>query len=164
MTKAIEIERKFLVATMPDLSTASRSSLRQGYLTVPEDSVEVRLRQSDDRFVLCVKTGSGIIRGEREIEIDGKQFDTLWPQTEGRRIEKTRWTGPLDDGLTFELDVFAGDLEPLAVVEVEFASAQQAEAFTPPDWFGRDVSLDKRFGNKSLAISGASFVKDLPDA
>ncbi|WP_108502443.1 CYTH domain-containing protein [Paracoccus indicus] len=164
MTKAIEIERKFLVATMPDLSTASRSSLRQGYLTVPEDSVEVRLRQSDDRFVLCVKTGSGIIRGEREIEIDGRQFDTLWPQTEGRRIEKTRWTGPLDDGLTFELDVFAGDLEPLAVVEVEFASAQQAEAFTPPDWFGRDVSLDKRFGNKSLAISGASFVKDLPDA
>lgn len=164
MTKAIEIERKFLVATMPDLSTASRSSLRQGYLTVPADSVEVRLRQSDDRFVLCVKTGSGIIRGEREIEIDGKQFDTLWPQTEGRRIEKTRWTGPLDDGLTFELDVFAGDLEPLAVVEVEFASAQQAEAFTPPDWFGRDVSLDKRFGNKSLAISGASFVKDLPDA
>ena len=164
MTKAIEIERKFLVATMPDLSTASRSSLRQGYLTVPEDSVEVRLRQSDDRFVLCVKTGSGIIRGEREIEIDGKQFDTLWPQTEGRRIEKTRWTGTLDDGLTFELDVFAGDLKPLAVVEVEFASAQQAEAFTPPDWFGRDVSLDKRFGNKSLAISGASFVKDLPDA
>lgn len=165
MTKAIEIERKFLVATMPDLSTASRSSLRQGYLTVPEDSVEVRLRQTDARFVLCVKTGSGIVRGEREIEIARDQFDRLWPQTEGRRIEKTRWTGRLGEGgLSFELDVFAGDLEPLVIVEVEFASAEEAEAFSPPDWFGRDVSLDKRFGNKSLAISGASFVQALPDA
>lgn len=162
MTAPLEIERKFLVAAMPDLSQARPSALRQGYLTRPEDSVEVRLRQANDRFVLCVKTGSGILRTEREIEIGGDQFDTLWPQTEGRRLEKTRWTGRLEGGLCFELDVFGGDLAPLVVVEVEFPSLHEAERFSPPDWFGRDVSLDPRFGNRSLAISGASVLRELP--
>lgn len=161
MNPFLEIERKFLVSTMPDLSAASHSSLRQGYLTVPEDSVEVRLRQTDDTFILCVKSGEGIVRGEREIEISEAQFEMLWPQTEGRRVEKTRWTGQLDGGLRFELDIFAGDLAPLMMVEVEFSSETEANEFVAPDWFGRDVSHDKRFGNKSLALSGASFIREL---
>lgn len=161
MTPPLEIERKFLVSTMPDLAAASRSSLRQGYLTVPEDSVEVRLRQADETFILCVKFGEGIVRGEREIEISEAQFGTLWPQTEGRRVEKTRWAGQLEEGLTYELDIFAGDLAPLVMVEVEFRSEAEANRFVAPDWFGRDVSTDKRFGNKALAVSGASFIRAL---
>ncbi|WP_405404351.1 CYTH domain-containing protein [Paracoccus sp. Ld10] len=154
MTAPLEIERKFLVATMPDLSEATRSLLRQGYVTLPTDSVEVRLRQTDDRFVLCLKSGEGIVRTEREVAIDAAQFDALWPQTDGRRICKTRWTGSLHDGLMFELDIFGDDLAPLIMVEVEFRSQGQAGAFVPPDWFGREVSTDKRFRNKSLALSG----------
>lgn len=161
MKPSLEIERKFLVATMPDLSGARKSSLRQGYLTVPKDSVEVRLRQSDETFILCVKSGEGIVRGEREIEISKDQFALLWPQTEGRRVEKDRWVGRLEGGLTYELDIFGGELAPLVMVEVEFRSEAEANQFTAPDWFGRDVSSDKRFGNKSLAISGASFVREL---
>ncbi|TJZ91244.1 CYTH domain-containing protein [Paracoccus gahaiensis] len=161
MEPSLEIERKFLVTTLPDLAAASRSSLRQGYLTVPEDSVEVRLRQTDGTFILCVKSGEGIVRGEREIEISEAQFQLLWPQTEGRRVEKTRWTGGLDQGLTFELDIFGGALAPLMMVEVEFRSEAEAHQFVAPDWFGRDVSTDRRFGNKSLALSGASFIREL---
>lgn len=161
MDTTLEIERKFLVPALPDLSAARPSSLRQGYATLPGDSVELRLRQSDDAHILCLKSGEGIVRTEREIRIAADQFDLLWPQTEGRRIEKTRWTGRLEDGQVFELDVFADDLAPLMTVEVEFASEAQATAFQPPDWFGRDVSLDKRFHNKSLALSGVSLVRDL---
>lgn len=155
MADPVEIERKFLVARMPDVGDARRSSLRQGYVTRPEDSVEVRLRQTDDGHVLCLKSGEGIVRGEREVTLSAAQFDALWPQTEGRRIEKTRWTGPLDDGLVYELDVFAGDLAPLVMVEVEFPSEEAAARFVPPAWFGRDISDDKRFRNKALAIAGA---------
>ncbi|QBX33383.1 CYTH domain-containing protein [Paracoccus liaowanqingii] len=156
-----EIERKFLVPALPDLSAARPSALRQGYVTLPQDSVEVRLRQSDDTHVLCLKSGEGIVRTEREITIEAAQFDLLWPQTEGRRIEKTRWTGRLDDGHTFELDVFDGDLAPLVTVEVEFGSEAEATAFAPPAWFGRDVSADGRFRNKSLALSGATLIREL---
>lgn len=161
MADTLEIERKFLVRTMPDLSAARPSALRQGYVTLPEDSAELRLRQSDDSFVLCVKSGEGLVRSEREIAITAAQFQTLWPATEGRRIEKTRWTGDLGAGLIYELDIFAGDLDGLVTIEVEFGSEEAACAFVPPDWFGRDVTRDKRFGNKSLAVSGAARIRDL---
>lgn len=161
MNNAQEIERKFLVPALPDLSGAVRATLRQGYLTSPKDSVEVRVRQSDGDYSLTVKSGEGMVRTEREIALTGEQFDALWPATEGRRIEKTRWTGRLDDKLSFELDVYAGALAPLLIVEVEFGSEQEAAAFVPPEWFGIDVSSDKRFRNKALALSGVNLVRDL---
>lgn len=150
-----EIERKFLVSALPDLGQARSAVLRQGYVTLPSDSVELRLRQSDDAFVLCVKSGTGLVRSEREIAIDAAQFDTLWPQTEGRRIDKIRWTGDLGQGLVYELDIYDGDLAPLMTVEVEFPTEDLAHGFVPPPWFGRDVTGDARYGNRVLAIDGA---------
>jgi CYTH domain-containing protein len=150
--KHIEIERKFLVKAMPDLSHAQKTYLNQGYITHLNDSVEVRLRQRDEQYFLTVKSGSGMVRNEYEILIDQQQFETLWPETEGRRIEKHRWTGQLNEH-TFELDIFMGDLESLVLVEVEFSSAEQADNFTPTDWFGREVTADKQYKNKSLAMN-----------
>lgn len=150
----IEIERKYLLVRVPDLSAARKSVIRQGYLTRPEDSVEIRLRQSDAAYVLTLKSGDGVVRSEREVALDAAQFEPLWPQTEGRRVEKERWTGDLGGGLRFELDLFAGALAPLRLVEVEFASESDAAAFVPPDWFGAEVTTDKRYKNKTLALHG----------
>lgn len=161
MSDAQEIERKFLVSALPDLSEAVRATLRQGYVTSPEDSVEVRLRQSDQACFLAVKSGEGVVRAERETALSAEDFMTLWPATEGQRVEKTRWTGRLDDTLCYELDIYAGALAPLLTVEVEFGSEQEAAAFVPPEWFGVDVSTDKRFRNKSLALHGATLVREL---
>ncbi len=147
-----EIERKFLVKTLPDLSKAQNTYIHQGYLTHANDSVEIRLRQKDEQYFITVKSGAGMVRGEREISIDQKQFETLWPDTQGKRIEKHRWTGLLDTGQTFELDLFMVDLESLVLVEVEFSSRQQAESFQPADWFGLEVTDDKRYKNKALAM------------
>lgn len=151
--KHTEIERKFLVKTLPELSNAQKTYIHQGYLTQSDDSVEIRLRQKSEQYFLTVKSGAGMVRGEREISIEQKQFATLWPATQGKRIEKHRWTSQLDTGLTFELDVFMGALEPLVVVEVEFSSRQQAQAFQPADWFGGEVTDDKRYKNKALAMN-----------
>ncbi|NOR41729.1 MAG: adenylate cyclase [Gammaproteobacteria bacterium] len=150
--KYIEIERKFLVKTLPDLSNAQKTYIHQGYLTRSSDSVEVRLRQKDEQYFITVKSGSGMVRSEREISIDQKQFKTLWPATQEKRIEKHRWTGQLNTLQTFELDIFMGELESLVLVEVEFSSTQQAENFQPADWFGREVTADKRYKNKALAM------------
>ncbi len=152
-TKHIEIERKFLVKTMPVLSHAQKTYIHQGYITHSNDSVEVRLRQKDEQYFITVKSGSGMVRGEREISIGQKIFETLWPDTLGKRIEKHRWTGQLNTLETFELDVFMGELESLVLVEVEFSSEEQADNFQPADWFGREVTADKRYKNKALAMN-----------
>lgn len=128
--------------------------MRQGYLTGPEDSTELRLRQKNDKFFLTLKGSGAMVRVEREAEISSQQFETFWPETEGRRVEKERYTGNLPDGRVFELDVFLGNLAPLRLVEVEFQSKAEAVAYTPPGWFGTDVTSDKRYKNKTMAIKG----------
>jgi adenylate cyclase len=150
--KQIEIERKFLVKTMPDLSQFQQAYILQGYITNSNDSVEVRLRQRDEQYFITVKSGSGMVRNEYETSIEQQQFETLWPATKGKRIEKHRWTGQINSQ-TYELDIFMGELESLVLVEVEFASTQQADDFQPAEWFGREVTQDKNYKNKALAMN-----------
>lgn len=147
-----EIERKFLVKG-PVPGGLAAEPLRQGYITAISDSAEVRLRQKGDACFLTVKSEGGLVRDEYEIAIGTAEFETLWPLTEGRRVEKTRHVGGLDGGLEFELDIFEGDLKPLMLVEVEFPSEEAARAFIAPDWFGEEVTGDKRYRNKALALS-----------
>ncbi len=149
-----EIERKFLVQSMPDLSQAKAAEIRQGYLTAPGDSVELRLRQKGALHFLTLKGEGDVVRREDEAEITAEVFETFWPATEGRRVEKTRYTGALPGGWDYEFDVFAGALDGLCMVEVEFPDEEAANGFTPPDWFGAEVSKDKRYKNRSLAIDG----------
>lgn len=175
-----EIERKFLVADLPDLRLARPEPIRQGYITHPEDSVAVRLRQKGEACFMTVKGQGALKRSEHEVGISRTQFEALWPATEGRRVEKTRWTGPLVQGAVgaptglgaadrahashgsiagrgdvYELDVFSGALEGLRLVEVEFSTVAAAEAFVPPAWFGRDVTGERRFSNRGvLCVEG----------
>lgn len=148
----IEIERKFIVTAFPRMELHA-VPLRQGYLTAATDSVELRLRQQGTEYFLTLKSGDGLSRQEYEISVNMAQFETLWPATTGRRVEKTRHSGKLSDGQIFELDVFTGHLSPLMLVEVEFPSENAAKAFIPPSWFGKEVTEDERYKNKVLALS-----------
>lgn len=80
---AVEIERKFLVAMLPDLSGLQPDPIRQGYLTLPQDSVQVRLRAKGARHYLTVKGPGLLVRAEHETEIPAAAFAALWPATDG---------------------------------------------------------------------------------
>src|SRR5262245_22639072 len=129
------------------------SRLRQAYVAV-EGDVEVRVRSDSRRQVLTVKAGGGLERSEVEVDIDAAAFDELWRVAGDRRLEKTRHRIDLD-GLTAELDVYAGTLAGLTVVEVEFSARGEAEAFEPPDWFGDELTGDPAWSNAALARDGA---------
>jgi adenylate cyclase len=149
----MEVERKFLVETKPDLEGTESDEIVQGYLAVGSDG-EVRLRRKGEKLVLTAKRGSGLARDEAEIELAHADFELLWPLTEGRRLHKRRHLIPRD-GLTIELDVYEGDLEGLVVAEIEFSSESEAGNFEPPGWLGEDVTGDERYLNETLAANGA---------
>ncbi|UCH85415.1 MAG: CYTH domain-containing protein [Candidatus Latescibacterota bacterium] len=154
----LEIERKFLVSE-PPVSRQQPTTIHQGYITVGSDGTEVRLRRKGDRFFQTIKRGSGLSRREAEVELTQTQFDTLWPQTEGRRVVKDRYEIPYR-GRVIELDVFHGKLEGLIIAEVEFDSEKECESFTPPDWFGDDVTENPEYKNRSLALEGRPGLTD----
>lgn len=150
----MEIERKFLVHNPPgELASYPSTQVRQGYLAIGPDGVEVRVRRYGDVATLTVKSPGGLVRVEEEIEIDEDRFGRLWPLTEGRRIDKRRHRVPLAD-LTVEVDVYGDALAGLMVAEVEFPSEVEARAFEPPDWFGAEVTTDARYRNQALATLG----------
>ncbi|MNW64372.1 hypothetical protein D3C74_426510 [compost metagenome] len=62
-------------------------------------------------------------------------------------LVKTRITG-IWNGTTVEIDLYT-QLE-LAVLEVEFDSLEAAESFVAPEWFGKDVSVEKKYSNKTV--------------
>lgn len=147
-----EIERKFRVARLPT-GLGTGASLRQAYVAV-EGDVEVRVRSDGTHHVLTVKGGAGLMRAEVEVAIDAAAFDELWGLAGDRHLEKTRYRVDLD-GLTAELDLYAGQLAGLAVVEVEFPSRREAEAFDPPDWFDAELTGEPGWSNAALARHGA---------
>ncbi|HEV7495076.1 CYTH domain-containing protein [Baekduia sp.] len=153
---AQEIERKLLVDELPDDLDAWRARrLEQGYLAIT-DEAEIRIRRADDNDAwLTVKSAPSLSRVEEELVLDADAFERLWPLTEGRRVVKVRHTREDAPGMTFELDVYEGALAGLVTLEVEFASEEDARAWTPPPWAGRDVTGDKAYANQTLAVHGA---------
>jgi adenylate cyclase len=147
----IERERRFLVERLPD-ELPQPQPIVQGYLTT--SPVSVRVRRIAGRHVLTIKAGSGLTRTEIERDLDADEFDALWAVADELRIEKRRHLIPLADGHTAELDLFDADLAGRRLVEVEFDSEEAAMAFVPPAWFGREVTIDGRYTNASLARNG----------
>lgn len=147
-----EIERKFLVTEMPRAESGS-TAIEQGYLAVDQDA-EVRLRRAGDELFLTAKGGHGEVREEVEVSIEPGVFAALWPLTAGRRVRKVRHYLPLGHDLRAEVDVYEEGLNGLRTAEVEFDSPATSRDFTPPPWFGKELTGDRRYANQALATLG----------
>ena len=146
-----EIERKFLVKRLPEkLKRSRRHLIAQGYLATEPASRQVRLRKKGKTASLTFKVGRGAHREEREIKLSAKQFATLWPATVGRRLYKLRYEMPWKNFL-IEIDIYRRKHKGLVVAEVEFPDRATCRKFTPPPWFGREVTGEKRYSNVRLA-------------
>jgi adenylate cyclase len=151
--RPVEVERKWLVQDLPDVSAQQGKEIIQGYLAIATDGTEVRLRQADGKFFQTLKSEGGLVRAEIEVELSKEQFEALWGATAGRRLEKTRYVKGWA-GKTIEIDVYHRSLAGLIVAEVEFPSASASARFAPPPWFGTEVTEDKQYKNVNLALHG----------
>ena len=163
----MEIERKYLVLHLPGpLESYPCRILEQGYLNT---SPVVRIRRDNDRYELTYKSAGLMSRQEYNLPLDDKSYEHLLTKIDGRLIKKKRYMIPLSSALTAELDIFEkdlaplslvevefdsieeGDLAPLMLVEVEFDSEDAANSFSPPDWFGEDVTFSGKYHNSYLS-------------
>lgn len=147
-----EIEHKFLVVG-DSWRSQVRSSTRivQGYLAHTETStVRVRVR-GDEAFVTIKGRSSGIARSEYEYPVPVADAEAMLAEmAQGPVIDKVRHLIEVA-GLTWELDVFAGENAGLVMAEVEVPSADTE--ITLPEWAGLEVSGDARYYNVNLATN-----------
>ena len=144
----MEIERKYLLDQLPEnLTSYPCKKIEQGYLSTEP---VVRIRRSDDEYYLTYKGKGLMAREEYNLPLNQPSYEHLLPKADGICISKKRYLIPWDP-YTIELDVFEKSLAPLIIAEVEFPSIEEANAFTPPDWFDQDVTKDPAYHNSNLS-------------
>lgn len=145
----MEIERKFTINKLPsNLKQYPCLTLEQAYLNT---NPVVRVRRENDDFYLTYKGKGFLAREEYNLPLNEEAYYHLREKADGLIISKKRYRIPYDEKLTIELDVFEAPLAPLVLAEVEFESIEEANAFTPPAWFEKDVTEDRSFSNSELS-------------
>ena len=147
----MEIERKYLINPdkLPaDLGSFPSRKIEQAYLCT---NPVVRIRRQDDEYFLTYKSKGLVAREEYNLPLNAEAYEHLRKKADGIILTKTRYLIPGKNGLTIELDVFHGTYEGLYLAEVEFSSVEEANEYTPPSWFGEDVSMSSKYHNSTLS-------------
>ena len=148
----MEIERKFLIAreNFPeDIEKYPYHIIEQGYLCV---NPVVRVGRQDEDFILTYKGKGMMMREEYNLPLQAEGYYHLLGKADGKTIRKKRYLIPLDGTHTIELDEFEGEYEGLLMAEVEFTSAEDANRFEKPAWFGEEVTYDRKYHNSYMSL------------
>lgn len=152
MSKSYEIEKKFLINKLPEnLDSYIHFDIEQGYLCI--DPV-IRVRKKDSDYILTYKSSGFMMCEEYEHPLTKNGYEHLIAKADDNIISKTRYIIPEPSGLTIELDVFKNAFKGIIIAEVEFNSLSEAESFTPPDWFGDEVTRNTFFHNSYMSRMG----------
>ena len=106
----MEIERKWMLKGWPpeelSLPLLYEQSMRQGYISV-RPTVRIReeaMTGGSTEYVLCIKSGAGLVRKEIEMDITKDKFAELEDLIGLPLIPKVRRTYGLPDGLKLEVN------------------------------------------------------------
>ena len=145
----MEIERKFLIKSLPDnLESYSCDTLIQAYISTEP---VIRVRQKNEDYILTLKSVGLLAREEIEMPLTEESFKHLLSKKDGISINTP---------YLIELDVFEGDYNGFCMAEVEFPDIDSANAYNAPAWFGPEVTMDSRFHNSSLSKRNPAEVQE----
>ena len=153
-----EIEKKWIIDKnkIPyNLSNTEIIKIEQTYISF---SPEIRVRKINDgeQYTFTVKTNmtaDGMTRDEMETYITQEEYNNLIKKQEGNTIYKTRYQF-LDGDYLLAVDIFSGELDGLAYLEIEFENQEDANNFQTPNWVIKDVTSDLNYKNGHLARYG----------
>lgn len=153
-----EHERRFFpkLEELPfDFSFHPMAFIVQGYRLEGGRKTRLRgeCRKKKHAYWQTTKSGKGVSRLEDEQEVTREYFEHMWKGVECS-LAKSRYFIPWG-GIEIELNIFHDELAGYVQIEVEFDSHEAALDFTPPIWFGQEVTDDNRHGNYSLAKFGS---------
>ena len=151
---ALEIERRFLVTELPDLSANKHITheIKQAYLSTPGSVAVTRVRlievNGEKLAYLTIKTRvSAGINNEFEYRIPYEDAAKLFLASE-LRVRKTRHIYPFK-GKLFEIDVFHEYLDGLMIAEVELGSLD--EEIELPSFLGKEITNVNGLSNFEMA-------------
>lgn len=171
-----ELERTYLAKGLPkDLVNFPSKEMLDIYLPSTSDHPKLRIRRRGDVFEITKK--SPVVEGDASRQIEQtipllrEEYEELC-LVPGMRVAKTRYLYK-ENGVDFEVDVFGDELAGLVLVDVEFTSVEEKNAFSIPSFCLAEVTQEQftaggklcgknysdiesdlnRFGYKKLSLS-----------
>ena len=157
----MEIERQWLFDKMPERFYFCHKDMEQSYLNLEP---EVRLRKETSKpifelvfepymiYWITIKGNGDLIREEINKEITKEEYEALkriGGITEDKVIRKTHWETYIGK-YKLELNIVdKGTENEFCYGEIEFGSEEEALAFEPLDWFGKEVTYDNSYKMKN---------------
>jgi adenylate cyclase len=151
---AQEIERKFLLAvgaSIPIPIKFKRYNIKQGYISADKDK-NVRIRLTDNKAVIGIKFTSEAITDEYEYKIPKKDGRAIYEKTTNR-VEKHRLSFKRNK-VHYDIDKYPNDV---VVVEAEFKSVEQMNAWVKPSWIGDEVTGFEEYSNVVISQQNLTF-------
>lgn len=154
-----EIERKFAINEMPDLSGQQPIVYERYYIRI-EDGLEERIQKKGDEFEREIKKRlSDLSRTTEKTKITQDEFENL---KKGSRKSIIRESYLISNTPDITVKIYHGDYEGLVRAEVEFESEEDATNFKPLTWMGREISnLPIGKDSSLLQLSHAEFQAQL---
>lgn len=140
----VELELTYLAREIPtEIEGVEPVQMEDTYF--PEDPsihAQLRVRRKDDSYVVMKKVpvteGDASAQIETSISITKLEYDSISSGSQ-RKIIKDRYLTTIN-GYPAEVDVFKGSLSGLVLIDFEFKSAEEKDAFEPPAVCGADVT------------------------
>ncbi len=152
----MEIERKFLVKELPDLSGIKSIPYERYYLRVDE-KLEERIQKKGDKYELETKeVKSSLERTKDKKDISKEEFEELKRGKENEGIIREGYN--LSSNPNISIKIYHGKFEGLVRAEVEFKSTEESENYNPESWMGKEITqTDLGRDAKLLCLTNEEF-------
>lgn len=149
-----EHELTYLAANIPpEINEVEPVRLLDVYIPDTLNHAKLRLRKKGDNYEITKKTLVDVNDASSQIEqtivLTQEEFEAL-AVVSSKRVEKDRYVVQLA-GRTAEIDVFLGDLKGLVLIDFEFDTTEEKDAFIAPDVCLADVTQEDFIAGGELA-------------
>jgi CYTH domain-containing protein len=154
MATEIEFEKTYLAKSLPiGIENAKSVLIRDIYVPQTVGHAHLRLRQKDDIYVITKKQpvlgNDSSYQHEYTIELEKDEFDAM-ASCSSKDFVKRRYFMEFS-GRQAEIDVYLEKLEGLVVIDFEFDSESEKDAFEMPIFVLADVTQDEATAGGFLA-------------
>ena len=150
----IETEKTYLAKYLPDDLDKSRSEeIIDLYLPEKSRHPKLRIRKKGENYEITkksyVKQGDASVQEEKNIILTREEFEEVISGKK-RVLRKKRYYYHYK-GRVLEIDVFLDNLRGLVLIETEFDSKEEKEAYISPEFCLEDVTQEDFIAGGMLA-------------
>lgn len=133
----LEIERKFLIKNLPDLSKII-PIIYERYYIFQNNKIEIRIQRKADKYEFERKEETSELSRKGQIfEISEDEFNYFKSLTS---ISIQRDSYLLSQNPKVSIKIYRGRHKGLVRAEIEFDNEEDANNFVPFDWLGEEIT------------------------